>query len=214
MAITLELTSPAFNRTLAAARRGVVNSGMGKARLLRIKCTNLANSLIRVGMTKKHSAPAKFSAPELPWLEPLREHPQLRERFARIMEIAGHASGPLKSADEVEGVLIQALRRLGHTTMADRAARAEQRLAEQLKQQDASARVLKKNAQVVVCLRRGERAGTGLGQRRGKVSALAAHRDWRPPARTFGAFGAGVDKLWLRAFLWARGGTGAGTLQF
>ena len=115
----------------------------GRRDCWRIKCANLANSLIKVWMTKKHSAPAKFSAPELQWLEQLREHPELPERFARIMEIAGHASGPLKSADEVEGLLIQALRRLGHTTMAGWAARAEQRLAEQLKQQDASARVLK-----------------------------------------------------------------------
>ena len=110
----------------------------------RIKCTNLARSLITVGMTKKNSQPAKVSAQELQLLEQLREHPDLMERFQMILEIAANTDGPLRSADEVEGLLIQEMRRLGHTTLGSWAARAEQRLAEQLQAQDAGACVRKK----------------------------------------------------------------------
>jgi hypothetical protein len=95
-------------------------------------------------MTKKNSQPAKLSAQELQLIEQLREHPDLMERFQSILEITVNAEGPLKSADEVEGLLIEEMRRLGNTTLGSWAARAEQRLGEQLKQQDASAGVLKK----------------------------------------------------------------------
>jgi len=95
-------------------------------------------------MTKKNSPPAKLTAQELQLIERLREHPDLMERFQSILEISAHAEGPVKSADEVEGLLIQELRRLGNTTMGSWAASAEKRLAEQLEPQDASACVRKK----------------------------------------------------------------------
>jgi hypothetical protein len=95
-------------------------------------------------MTKKNTQPPKVSAQELQLIEQLREHPDLMERFQTILEISANAEGPLKSADEVEGLLIEEMRRLGNTTMGSWAARAEQRLAEQLEQQDASAGVRKK----------------------------------------------------------------------
>ena len=123
---------------------GVIKSGMGRKDCWRIKCTNLANSLIKVGMTTKNSELEKLSAAELQWIKQLREHPELRDRLAMIMEITSAANGPVKSADEVEGLLIQELRRLGNTAMASWAAQAEQVLGARLKAQDASARVLKK----------------------------------------------------------------------
>lgn len=95
-------------------------------------------------MTKKNSEPPKLNAGELHLIEQLREHPDLMERFQIILEITANADGPLKSADEVEGLLIQEMRRLGNTTMGSWAARAEQRVAEQLKQQDVTACVRKK----------------------------------------------------------------------
>lgn len=95
-------------------------------------------------MTKKNSQPDTLSAQELQLIEQLREHPELMERFQTILEISANADGPVKSADEVEGLLIQEMRRLGNATMGSWAARAEKRLAEQLEQQDASAGVRKK----------------------------------------------------------------------
>lgn len=74
----------------------------------------------------------------------LREHPELMERFQSILEISANADGPVKSADEVEGLLIEEMRRLGNVTMGDWATSAEKRLAGQLEQKDASARARKK----------------------------------------------------------------------
>jgi hypothetical protein len=95
-------------------------------------------------MTKKNSASAKLSAQELQLIERLREHPELMERFQTILEISANAEGPVKSADEVEGLLIQEMRRLGNTTMGEWAVSAEKRLGEQLEHKDASARARKK----------------------------------------------------------------------
>ena len=99
---------------------------------------------MKMGMKKNDSSPTKLSDQELPLIEQLREHPLLLERFAAILAITAHAGGALKSADEVEGLLIEETRRLGNTTMGSWAARAEQHLAEQLEQKDASAGVRKK----------------------------------------------------------------------
>ena len=99
---------------------------------------------MKMGMTKNDSRPPQWSAQELQLIEQLREHPLLLERFQAILAITANAEGPLKSADEVEGLLIEETRRLGNTTMGSWAARAEERLAEQLEQKDASAGVRKK----------------------------------------------------------------------
>ena len=77
-------------------------------------------------------------------IERLREHPELMERFQSILEISANADGPVKSADEVEGLLIEEMRRLGNVTMGDWATSAEKRLAGQLEQMDAGARARKK----------------------------------------------------------------------
>jgi hypothetical protein len=92
-------------------------------------------------MTKKNS---QLSAQELQLIEQLRERPELMERFQTILQISANADGPVKSADEIEGLLIQEMRRLGNTTMGSWAASAEKRLAEQLQQKDVFARGRKK----------------------------------------------------------------------
>jgi hypothetical protein len=92
-------------------------------------------------MTKKNS---QLNARELQLIERLREHPELMERFQSILEISANADGQVKRADEVEGLLIEEMRRLGNTTMGSWAASAEKRLGEQLEQKDASATERKK----------------------------------------------------------------------
>ena len=68
----------------------------------------------------------------------------LMQRFRNILEISSNADGPVKSADEVEGLVIEEMRRLGNATMGDWAASVEKRLGEELQQKEASARVRKK----------------------------------------------------------------------
>jgi hypothetical protein len=65
-------------------------------------------------------------------------------RVQSILDITRNAEGPLKSADEVEGLLIQEMRRLGKTTMNQWAAQAEERVVQELKEQDPTIRSRKK----------------------------------------------------------------------
>ncbi len=94
-------------------------------------------------MTNEHPERSALSPQELRLIEQLREHPELMARFESILEIS-KSDGVVKRADEVEGLLIEELRRLGNTTMGSWAAQVERNLAEQLKQKDSSAKVRKK----------------------------------------------------------------------
>jgi hypothetical protein len=95
-------------------------------------------------MKDKHPKPTTLSSQEWQLIEQLREHPELMDRFKTILEITGSTEGPLKRADEVEGLLIEEMRRLGNTSLGSWAAQTERRLTEQLKAKDSSANVRKK----------------------------------------------------------------------
>jgi len=149
-------------------------------------------------MKNKHS---QLSPTEVQLIEQLREHPELMERFRTILEITASADGVLKRADEIEELLIQELRRLGQATMESWASRAERTLGEQLKQKEPSAGVRKKNAEVVVRFRCGERERAGLAHGREELPAFVARGHRGHSAGPIQAIGAGVDRFWLRAFL-------------
>ncbi|HEV2210414.1 MAG TPA: hypothetical protein VG167_16690 [Verrucomicrobiae bacterium] len=95
-------------------------------------------------MKHKQSPSPTLNAAELQMIEQLRKYPELFERFRTILELTASAEGPLKKADEIEALLIEEMRRLGHATLETWAGRAEQTLADQLKEKDASASVRKK----------------------------------------------------------------------
>lgn len=65
-------------------------------------------------------------------------------RVQRILEIARNAEGPLKTADEVEELVIEEMRRLGNVTLSQWAIQAEERVSTELKGQDATVRSRKK----------------------------------------------------------------------
>lgn len=144
-------------------------------------------------MKHKKSEHPKLNAAELQMIEQLRNHPELSERVGSILQITASAEGSLKKADEIEALLIEEMRRLGHAAMETWAGQAEQSLAAELKQKDASASMRKKNAKLVVCVRSGERDGTGLAHRTEELPALAARGHWGEPARSLPTLGAGVD---------------------
>lgn len=83
-------------------------------------------------MTKPNTRKKKLSEGEARLIEQLRRHPQMMEQVQSIMEIARNEDGPLKSADEVEGILVEQMRRLGHTTMSQWAVSAEERVSREL----------------------------------------------------------------------------------
>jgi len=92
----------------------------------------------------KHKTSSEFTATERQFLEALRQHPELRVRFQSILDLTCNAEGPVQTADAVEGHLIEALRQLGHASMNQWAAQAEQRVSTELQQQDATVRSRKK----------------------------------------------------------------------
>jgi hypothetical protein len=64
-------------------------------------------------MTKQNTVKKKLTTEEAKLIEGLREHPDMMERMQSILEIAHNQDGPLKTADEVEEMLIEEMRRLG-----------------------------------------------------------------------------------------------------
>jgi hypothetical protein len=95
-------------------------------------------------MKKQKAGANEFSSSEVQLLEQLRQHPKMMAQVQSILELTGNANGPLKSADEVEGLLIQEMRQLGNTSMAEWATQAEERVSNELKGLDATVRSRKK----------------------------------------------------------------------
>ena len=77
-------------------------------------------------------------------IEQLREHPELMGRFESILALANTSQGPLKTADEVEELLVQEVRKLGNATMTEWAASAQERVSSEIKAADATVRNHKK----------------------------------------------------------------------
>jgi hypothetical protein len=78
-------------------------------------------------MKKKNEDDPELSPAEVQLIQQLREHPEMLERLRSILDLTRNADVPLKTADEVEELLIQELRRLGHTSMTQWAQQAEAR---------------------------------------------------------------------------------------
>jgi len=100
--------------------------------------------LNKVGMLKKKAGAKPLTAEELQLVEQLRAHPELRARFQSILEITCAEGVVPRTADEVEGLLIEEMRRLGQTGMSHWAAGAEEQAGRAFKQQEPQARSRKK----------------------------------------------------------------------
>lgn len=87
-------------------------------------------------MEKKKGAPGGLSQEEIRLIEQLRQQPRMMERMQRILEIANSTEGPLKTADEIEELLIEEMRRLGNATMTEWGTQAEKRVGQELKAQE------------------------------------------------------------------------------
>jgi hypothetical protein len=87
-------------------------------------------------MKRKRTVAQAITPQEIHLIEQLRQHPEIKERVESILEIVRNEDGPLKTADEVEELLIQEMRRLGSTTMHQWANQAEERVTTELRRQD------------------------------------------------------------------------------
>ena len=95
-------------------------------------------------MKNENESGSEFSQPEVQFIEQLRQQPEMMERLQSILTLTRSADGPLKTADEVEELLIQELRQLGNTTLCQWATQAEARVSNELKGQDPTIRSRKK----------------------------------------------------------------------
>ena len=95
-------------------------------------------------MKDKKQSRSQFSQDETKLMEQLRQHPEIMARVQSILEIASNQEGPLKTADEVEELLIEEVRRLGGATLHHWANQAEERVSSELKSQDPTVRSRKK----------------------------------------------------------------------
>ena len=95
-------------------------------------------------MKKQKAGANEFSQSEVQLIEQLRQHPEMMARVQSILELTRNANGPLKTADEVEGLLVQEMRQLGNTSMTEWAKQAEERVSKELQGLDASVRSRKK----------------------------------------------------------------------
>lgn len=95
-------------------------------------------------MKKKNVGSIQISQSEAQLIEQFRQHPEMMARVQSILDLAYNEAGPLKTADQVEELLIQELRRLGNTSMHQWATQAEERVSRELKDQDQSVRSRKK----------------------------------------------------------------------
>jgi len=95
-------------------------------------------------MKNNQAAVNELNQAEARLLTQLREHPEMMERVQNILDLTRSAEGPLKTADEVEELLVQELRRLGNTSMNQWALGAEERVTHELKGQDPTVRSRKK----------------------------------------------------------------------
>jgi hypothetical protein len=93
---------------------------------------------------KKKADGIEFTQSESELIKQLREHPEIRIRVQSILEIARNAEGPLKTADEVEELVVAEMRRLGNLTLSQWAIQAEERVSRELKRQDPTVRSRKK----------------------------------------------------------------------
>jgi hypothetical protein len=80
------------------------------------------------------------------FMEQLKERPELLGQFESILGIAagGDEDAPIRTADEVESLVIDATRKLGNSTMQEWAQGAQQRAVESCKKEHPKARLKKK----------------------------------------------------------------------
>jgi hypothetical protein len=85
--------------------------------------------LNKMGMTKKKFTSHPLTDEEKQLIEQLREQPALRVRFQNILGLTRPEGAARKTADEVEGLLIEEMRRLGHAGMSQWAAQVEEQVS-------------------------------------------------------------------------------------
>ena len=75
----------------------------------------------------------------------MRRHPEMRERFEAILNLAEGPEGEVGTADQVEEMLIEEVRRLGKATLREWVEGARDKLEADLARQESGVHRGKKN---------------------------------------------------------------------
>lgn len=94
-------------------------------------------------MENKHGRETENSR-EARLMEKLRRHPELTERLEAVVELTETQEGKLRTADEIEGMLVEEVRRIGSVAMRDWALGAEEVAAKELQAEVGNVRLGKK----------------------------------------------------------------------
>lgn len=100
--------------------------------------------LNKMGMTKKKFTSHPLTDEEKQLIEQLREQPALLVRFQNILGITRPAGAARQTADEVEGLLVEEMRRLGHAGMSQWATQVEEQVSQELLREQPPVRSRKK----------------------------------------------------------------------
>jgi len=95
-------------------------------------------------MKKQIEGQKRLSASELRLIKQLREHPEMLERVQSILDLTRNKDGSNKKADEVEELLVQEMRQLGHASLSQWAVQTEEQAAQETRAQDPTVRSRKK----------------------------------------------------------------------
>jgi len=100
--------------------------------------------MILEGMARSKSPSSKdrLGSEEKKLIEGLRRRPAMMERMRAVMVLTDKGEA---TADEIEALLVQEIRRLGSDTMESWAGSAEEQAAKEFKQQNPESRYGKKN---------------------------------------------------------------------
>jgi len=122
-------------------------------------CAFEKESHLSIGMQKKQIV---LTEEELEHITKLRKRPDLLERFASILEISDGEEGEIKSADEVEALLIEEVRKLGNASMEGMGERGRSPCRTRASEEKSRQLLRKKTAELVVCIRKGGGKGKDL----------------------------------------------------
>jgi len=86
----------------------------------------------------------RLSQSELRLIKELRKHPEMLERVQRILDITSNKEGSNRKADEVEELLVQEMRQLGHASLSEWAVQTEEQTSNKLRAEDSTVRSRKK----------------------------------------------------------------------
>ena len=87
-------------------------------------------------MKEKKADKIALSQQERRIVEGLRKNPLIMARMQSILDLAQNAEGPLKTADEIEELLVEEIRKLGNATMHEWASQAQERVSREVKSED------------------------------------------------------------------------------